>query len=77
MNEQSSSQAFLAFAEAFETGFATRDWAVVDRLMTDDVVWSLAEMPPPVGGTQQRGRRSKSDKRPWPTSARTPKLRAS
>ncbi|HXC53536.1 MAG TPA: hypothetical protein VN634_21800 [Candidatus Limnocylindrales bacterium] len=51
MNPQDSSQAFAAFAEAFEVGFASRDWTPVDRMMTDDVVWSLAELPPPVGGT--------------------------
>jgi ketosteroid isomerase-like protein len=43
--------AFVAYAEAFETGYALRDWKPVDELVTDDVVWSLENMPPPLGGT--------------------------
>lgn len=43
--------AFVAYAEAFEVGYASRDWKPVDDLMTDDVVWSLENMPEPMGGT--------------------------
>jgi hypothetical protein len=43
--------AFLAYAEAFEAGYASRDWKHVDERVTDDVVWSLDNLPPPMGGT--------------------------
>ena len=43
--------AFLNYAEAFEVGFASRDWTHVDRVMTDDVIWSVADTEAPVGGT--------------------------
>lgn len=55
MNTQ---EAFVAFAEAFEVGFASRDWSPVDSLMADDVVWSLADLPEPVGGTHIGRRRA-------------------
>jgi hypothetical protein len=48
---QNPTAAFIAYAEAFEVGFASRDWKPVDDLMTDDVVWSLENMPEPLGGT--------------------------
>ncbi|HEY2774173.1 MAG TPA: hypothetical protein VGK20_08995 [Candidatus Binatia bacterium] len=49
--ERPSTPAFLEYAEAFERGFASRDWLPVDQLMTDDIVWSMAGIPAPVGGT--------------------------
>ena len=51
MTTADSSRSFFEFAEAFEKGFATRDWSPVDRVMSDDVVWSVAELAPPAGGT--------------------------
>ena len=43
---------FETYAEAFELGFASRDWQVVDDLLADDVTWSLEGLPAPTGGTQ-------------------------
>lgn len=42
---------FMAYAEAFEVGFATKDWKVVGDLFADDITWILDGIPPPVGGT--------------------------
>lgn len=41
---------FQNYADAFEVGFATRDWQVVGDLMAEDVTWTT-ELPPPMGGT--------------------------
>jgi len=62
MHPESPSQvpAFLVFAEAFEVGFASRDWKPVDDVMTDDVVWSVPSIAPPLGGTHV-GRRDAID----------------
>jgi hypothetical protein len=49
--QQQPTHAFFQYAEAFEQGFASRDWSHVERLMTDDVIWSVADTTPPVGGT--------------------------
>lgn len=48
---------FEQYAAAFEAGYETDDWSVVEALMTDDVVWSVGGLPEPVGGVNL-GRRS-------------------
>ncbi len=45
-------KAFMIYAEAFEVGFASRDWQIVDDLMADDVTWTLEGLPKPMGGTE-------------------------
>lgn len=49
-------KAFMTYAEAFEVGYASRDWKVVDDVLTNDIVWSVtgAEqlMGPPAHGRQ-------------------------
>lgn len=42
---------FMAYAEAFEVGFATKDWKIVGDHFADDITWILDGLPPPVGGT--------------------------
>lgn len=42
---------FMAYAEAFEIGFATKDWKVVGDLFADNITWILDGLPPPAGGT--------------------------
>jgi hypothetical protein len=41
----------MAYAEAFEVGFATSDWNVVGDHLADDITWILDGLPAPVGGT--------------------------
>ena len=41
---------FMAYAEAFEIGHATRDWKVVGDLFADSITWILDGLPPPIGG---------------------------
>jgi hypothetical protein len=49
-----TTQAFYAYAMAFEQGFASRDWkATVAPRMTDDTVWIVEGAPPPAGGLSQ------------------------
>jgi len=43
-------KSFLIYADAFEVGFASRDWQVVADLMAENVSWTY-EIPPPEGGT--------------------------
>jgi len=51
--DESASQAFLSYAAAFEAGFAADDWKLVAASLTDDVVWTVGGVPPPVGGVYQ------------------------
>ena len=44
-------ESFMAYAEAFEIGHATRDWKVVGDLFADDITWILDGLAPPIGGT--------------------------
>ena len=48
MQEELSS--FINYAKAFEIGYATKNWAVVDALLTDDIVWAVAGTKSKVGG---------------------------
>ena len=45
--------AFFAFALAFEKGFVADDWGVVEPQLADDVVWIVADMPEPIGGVHR------------------------
>jgi hypothetical protein len=47
---QEELKSFVDYATAFEVGYAKNDWAVVDALLTDDIVWAVAGTKSKVGG---------------------------
>ncbi len=57
MMDHDPMNSFEQYAAAFEVGYDTEDWGVVDALMTDDIVWSVGGLPEPVGGVNL-GRRA-------------------
>lgn len=44
----SETEAFFAYANAFEEAFDADDWTLVDRLFDAEIAWSVAGLPPPV-----------------------------
>jgi len=48
---ENSIASFMAYAQAFEIGFATRNWQVVGDLFADNITWITDGPKAPVGGT--------------------------
>jgi hypothetical protein len=46
-------ESFREYALAFEAGYASDDWKTVDAHLSDDAVWVVAGVPPPLGGISQ------------------------
>jgi ketosteroid isomerase-like protein len=43
--------AFVTYEEAFEAGYAGDSWNPVDACLSDDIVWNVGGVSPPLGGT--------------------------
>jgi ketosteroid isomerase-like protein len=46
----SSIPKFAKYAAAFETAYASRDWKTLEPFFTDDAVYEVKDVPPPLGG---------------------------
>jgi len=44
---------FKAYALAFEKGYASDDWKIVGDQLTQDAVWAVDGVSPPIGGVVQ------------------------
>ena len=43
---------FAQYAAAFEKAYASDDWSLVEPWFTEDAVYEVADIPPPLGGKQ-------------------------
>jgi hypothetical protein len=46
----SSIPKFAKYADAFEKAFASNDWKMLEPYFTDDAVYEVKDVPPPLGG---------------------------
>ncbi len=43
-------KAFIQFADSFERAYASEDWSLVEARFSDDIIWAVTGVEPPVGG---------------------------
>ena len=44
---------FAQYAAAFEKAYASDDWSLVEPWFTEDAVYAVPDLPPPLGGKQE------------------------